>query len=167
MTSQLANPRREMGTDPEILRRVRRLAAVSSVALGVVLLQSVTTLQAAPAVNLGLALGWLLMPTLLTLSIRRPWVRYLLIVPSALVSLSLVGLCRTVLPQDGAARAGWLLITGGVLMGGLLGLWFWYRLFPVPRFLDDAFSPGRWTLVATHVAAISIGSALVAVAAVS
>jgi hypothetical protein len=42
----------------------------------------------------------------------------------------------------------------------LLGLWFWYRLLPVPASLDDPFSPGRWTLIAVHIAAIVVGVVL-------
>jgi hypothetical protein len=60
-----------------------------------------------------------------------------------------------------------VLVTGGVLLGGLLGGRFWYRLLPVPRALDDPFSPARWTLVALHVTAILLGLALVTAAALA
>lgn len=52
--------------------------------------------------------------------------------------------------------------TAGVLMGGVLGLWFWFRLVPVPRFLDDPFSPGRWALVTAHIILIVAGLGLIA-----
>jgi hypothetical protein len=53
-------------------------------------------------------------------------------------------------------------VTAGILLGSLLGLWFWYRLLPVPASLDDPFSPGRWTLVTAHIALIVVGLALAA-----
>jgi hypothetical protein len=56
-----------------------------------------------------------------------------------------------------------VLVTAGVLLGGVLGLWFWYRLLPVPAALDDPFSRGRWTLIAVHVSLIVVGLVLAAV----
>ena len=102
------------------------------------------------------------MPVLLMLSLRWPWARYGLALPSTLVGGGLVAICLTALPPDwGAARVGWLMTTAGVLMGGVLGLWFWFRLAPVPRFLDDPFGPGRWALVAVHIGLIVVGLALI------
>ena len=88
--------------------------------------------------------------------------RYGLPIPSTLVGVGLVAICLTALPTEwGTARVGWLMTTAGVLMGGVLGLWFWFRLAPVARFLDDPFSPGRWALVAAHIALIVVGLALI------
>ena len=50
-----------------------------------------------------------------------------------------------------------MLVTAGILLGSVLGLWFWYRLLPVPSALDDPFSPGRWTLIGIHIAMIVLG----------
>jgi hypothetical protein len=140
---------------------VRRLALVSSVALGAVFFLAVATLDISVATKAFLAFGWVLMPTLLFLSIKRSRVRRLLVLPSALMSVALLAISLTALPVDLPARAGWLLITAGVMLGGLLGLWFWYRLIPVPRFLDAPFSPGRWALIGIHVSMIVLGLALV------
>ena len=52
--------------------------------------------------------------------------------------------------QTGASQAG-------ILLGSVLGLWFWYRVLPVPAALDDPFSPGRWTLIGIHIALIVLG----------
>jgi len=49
------------------------------------------------------------------------------------------------------------MITAGVVFGGVLGLWFWYRLLPVPAVLDDPYAPGRWALIGIHVALITAG----------
>jgi hypothetical protein len=68
--------------------------------------------------------------------------------------------CLEWLPTDRVAAAGWLLMTGGVALGGGLGLWLWYRLLPVPASLDDPFSCGRWALVALHVGLIVAGYAI-------
>ena len=160
-----APPGSEMGLHPQVLARVRRLALVSSMALGAVFFLAVTTLDISMATKAFLVGGWVLMPTLLFVSIRRPRVRRLLVLPSALMSVALLAISLNALPADLSARAGWLLITAGVLLGGLLGLWFWYRLFPVPRFLDAPFSPGRWALIGIHVAMIVLGLALVTGAA--
>lgn len=164
MTDVVPGPGSEMGTHPRIVARVQRLALVSSVALGAVFVLAVTGLETHAAINISLAAGWLLMPVLLALSVRRPRLRYLLVVPSLLMGTALVFVCVTALPVDSAARAGWLLVTGGVLLGGALGVWFWYRWIPVPRFLDEPFCPGRWVLIGIHVALILIGLALVVVA---
>lgn len=160
----VTGPGNEMGTHPMILRRVKRLAIVSTFALGVIFTLAVTRLEARPVIELSLAAGWVLMPTLLLASMRRPKLRYLLIAPSTLVGTALLLICLTVLPTGGVARAGWLLVTGGILFGGLLGIWFWFRLIPVPRCLDEPFSPARWTLIGIHIAMILVGLLLVILA---
>jgi hypothetical protein len=53
-------------------------------------------------------------------------------------------------------------MTAGVLFGGVLGIWFWMRLLPVPPALDDPFSRGRWAMIAIHIALIVAGLALAA-----
>ena len=151
----------EMGMDPAMLARVKRLALVSSIALGGIFVLAVATVDAHPAIDGALAAGWVLMPSLLVASLRRRGYRYLLVVPSALVSLGLLGIVFTAPPDSSIATAGWLLTTVGVLLGGLLGIWFWFRLLPVPETLDDPFSPGRWTLIGTHVTLIVVGLVLV------
>ena len=154
----------EMTGDPPFARRVARLALTSIVALGVIWLLATTTLSVVPPISLGLLGGWLLMPSLLGLSLRWSRIRYAVVVPAALVSLALLAICRGSLPEDPLARAGWLLITAGVLFGGLLGGWFWFRLLPVPRRLHFPFSFGRWILIGVHVSAIVLGLILASLA---
>jgi hypothetical protein len=79
--------------------------------------------------------------------------------------VGLVALCLTALPSEPLARAGWVLVTAGILLGGVLGGWFWFRWLPVPASLDAPFAPGRWVLVAVHVSMIVAGLALVMVGA--
>jgi hypothetical protein len=157
----LVEPAIELSSDPAMTGRVRRLAVVSSIALGAVLVLVVGTVDADSWVLAALALGWILMPTLLVLSVRLPVLRYLLVVPSALVSVGLLAVVVIAPPDDAVVEAGWLLVTGGVLLGGVLGLWFWFRLLPVPASLDDPFSASRWSLIGVHVVAIVLGLALV------
>jgi len=154
----------ELTGDPAIRHRVQRLAAVSLVALGLICGLGAATLDAPPAVLAGLALGWILMPTVLAWSLREPRARYLLVVPSSLVTLGLLAICVGWMPVSAMAAAGWLLMTTGVGLGGVLGLWFWFRLMPVPAALDDPLAPGRWALIAIHVALVVIGWALAATA---
>ena len=152
----------EMTADSRFGVRVIRLAATSVVALGLIWGFQFATLQTPALVGISLAAGWAMMPILLTVSLRWPIARYGLALPSTLVGGGLIAICLTALPPDwGAARVGWLMTTAGVLMGGVLGLWFWFRLAPVPRFLNDPFSPGRWILVAVHIVLIVAGLALI------
>ena len=152
----------EMTRDPRFGIRVIRLAATSVVALGLIWGFQFETLHTPAFVSISLAAGWALMPVLLIASLRWPVARYGLAIPSTLVGVGLIVICLTTLPTDwGAARVGWLMVTAGVLMGGVLGLWFWFRLAPVPRSLDNPFSPGRWTLVAVHIVLIVMGLALI------
>lgn len=153
----------EMSDDPLFLPRVRRLAAVSSVALGVIWLLALnTTAPHSAAIDGALLAGWILMPTVLWASIRRPEMRPLVFVPSALVTVGLAALCLTALPDDPVVQGGWLLVTGGILFGGVLGGWFWFRWFPVPAALDAPFGSPRWALIGAHVGMIVVGIALVA-----
>jgi hypothetical protein len=152
----------EMSDHPLFLPRVRRLASVSSIALGVIWLLAIgTTEPHSIAIDGALLAGWILMPTVLWSSIRHPEMRVLVFVPSALVTVGLIALCLAALPEDSLVREGWLLVTGGILLGGFLGGWFWFRWFPVPASLDAPFSSPRWMLIGLHVAMILVGIALV------
>jgi hypothetical protein len=162
-TSVLRRTGIEMSGDPVFLPRVRRLAAVSSVALGIIWFLAIRTTEPhSVAIDGALLAGWVLMPAVLWGSIRRPEMRPIVFLPSALVTVGLFALCLTALPGDAVVRGGWLLITAGILFGGFLGGWFWFRWFPVPDSLDAPFGPPRWTLIGAHVAMIVAGIALVA-----
>lgn len=156
----------EMSSDPRFLPRVRRLTAVSAVALGVIWALAVTTLDAHPVIELALLAGWLLMPTVLGASLRWPSVRAVVAAPATLIGAALLAICLTDLPGNGPARVGWFLAMAGVLFGGVLGAWFWYRWLPVPPSLDVPWSAGRWTLIGVHVAAIVTGVALISLDAI-
>ena len=152
----------ELMRDSRFGVRIIRLAATSVVALGLIWGFQFATLQTPAFVGICLAAGWALMPVLLVMSLRWPVVRYGLAFPSTLVSVGLITICLTALQSEwGTGRIGWLMTTAGVLMGGILGLWFWFRLAPVPRFLDDPFSPGRWDLVAAHIVLTVAGLVLI------
>ncbi|MBD0329913.1 MAG: hypothetical protein ICV64_07410 [Thermoleophilia bacterium] len=155
----------ERSHDARFAGRLRRLAAVSVPGLGSIGLLAHTTLETGMLLVASLYAGWALMPTLLLLGVARPLLRYALALPSALVGVPLLVICVRHLPADGLAAAGWLAVTAGILLGGLLGLWFWFRLLPVPAALDDPFARGRWTLVALHVALVVGGLLAVALAA--
>ena len=162
-TMVLASIGIEMSADPLFLSRVRRLARVSAVALGVIWFLAIRATEPhGAAIDGALLAGWVLMPTVLWASIPRPEIRPFVFLPSALVTVGLIALCLTALPGNDAVRWGWLLITGGILFGGLLGGWFWFRWFPVPASLDAPFSSGRWALIGAHVAMIVAGIGLVA-----
>lgn len=154
----------ELTGDRRIRSRVLRLAAVSLVALGLVTGLAAATLDAPAAVVAGLALGWVLMPTVLVWSLSELRVRYLLVVPSTLVTLGLLAICLGWMPASALAATGWLLMTIGVGLGGVFGLWLWFRLMPVPAGLDDPLAPGRWALIGVHVGFVVIGWALAATA---
>jgi hypothetical protein len=154
----------ELGHDRRFARRVKRLGLVSMVALGVVWWLAITTTDAPPGVGLALAAGWFLMPATLFASLSRPLLRYGLVVPASLVGCGLLAIAAWWLPGSPVAATGWLLTTAGVLFGGVLGAWFWYRLLPVPASLDDPASPGRWALIGVHVALIVVGLAFAATA---
>ncbi len=154
----------EMTADQTFGKRVRRLVVISIIALGVICALSAGTLVTHPGITSALLAGWILMPALLGISLRIPRIRYLLAVPSIFVSSGLIGICLTAMPSDSMARTGWLSITVGILLGGMLGVWFWYRWLPVPRALDNPFSPGRWALIALHVSGVIVGLLLVLLA---
>jgi hypothetical protein len=151
----------ELSSDLRVRGRVTRLALVSIVALGLVL-GLATTLRPTAAILVALALGWATMPAVLAWSLVRPAARYLLAVPASLVTLGLLAICVTALPPASVAATGWLLMTAGVLIGGGLGIWFWYRAIPVPAALEDPFGRGRWMLIAVHVSLVVVGWGLTA-----
>ncbi len=150
----------ELSSDPRFGGRVRRLAATAAAALGVIWALATTTLDTPVAVDVALLLGWVTMPALLIASLADARWRYALVVPSSLVGVPLLAICALWLHPSAIAAAGWLLVTGGILLGSALGVWFWYRVLPVPPALDDPFAPARWMLVVVHVALIVIGLAL-------
>lgn len=153
-------PGRELSADPRFGRRIARLATTSAGALGLIW-GAADRLEAAPAwTDPALLAGWILMPLGLLVSLRAPAARLGLALPSVLVGGALLAICLTALPA-GPPGVGWLLLMAGVWFGGALGLWFWLRLAPVPPPLDDPFAPGRWLLIAGHVALIVVGLALI------
>jgi hypothetical protein len=100
------------------------------------------------------------MPTILAASLNRPSLRYALVVPASAVSIGLIGMVMTT-PEETAM--GWLVITAGIMLGGFLGVWFWFRWLPVPRILDDPFGGPRMTLIGLHLALVLVGAAMVVV----
>lgn len=165
--SQLAASRPrpvELSADPGFAGRVRRLGAVSIVALGIVWGLAATTLVAPGSVLAALLAGWVLMPATLFASLVRPVVRWALVLPASLVSIGLLAIVMGSLPGAPVAAAGWVLILAGVVLGGFMGIWLWYRLLPVPAPLNDPFSPARWALIGVHVALIVVGMILAATA---
>lgn len=147
----------ELTDDQLFSHRIRRLTVVSAVALGVITGLAV----AADAPNVSIVLlttGWVLMPVILAASLKRPTLRYALILPASVVTVGLVGVLASV---DGMARLGWALITVGILLGGTLGMWFWYRLVPVPYALSDPYGMPRIALVALHIGLVLSGVVIV------
>lgn len=147
----------ELTADRLFAHRIRRLIVISTVALGAIFgLAFADDAEMWMLVLLGI--GWATMPTILALSLRRPLLRYALLVPASAVSIGLIGLT---LGAPGATGGGWLLITLGILLGGALGAWFWFRWFPVPRPFDDPYGTPRVALVGLHIGLVLIGMAMV------
>jgi hypothetical protein len=150
----------ELTTDRLFAHRIRRLVVISTVALGAIFgLALADDAEVWMVVLLGI--GWATMPTILALSLRRPLLRYALLVPATAVSIGLVGVTLSASEPTGG---GWLLITLGILLGGTLGAWFWFRWFPVPRAFDDPYGVPRVALVGLHIALVLIGIAMVVTA---
>jgi len=140
--------------------RVARLAVTSVIALGLIFGLWSAARPGGMWAGAALGAGWALMPATLLLMLRAPRARFLLVVPATLVSAALAAITVA------AREPGWAMIAVGVLLGGVLGGWFWFRLLPVPRPFRDPFGPGRWALIAAHVGLIVAGMALVALSAV-
>ena len=157
----------ELSADARFAGRIKRLALTAMVALGLIWWLAVTTLATPPLARIALAAGWVLMPTVLLASLSRPRLRYALVLPATLVGVALLGVSIWWLPPEPMAAAGWLLITMGIALGGALGLWFWFRLLPVPEPLNDPFSGGRLALIGLHVALIVSGLVLAVVGRVA
>jgi hypothetical protein len=97
------------------------------------------------------------MPVLLALSLREPRVRYFVALPATLVTVALGATIVLGIAPTTLATAGWVLITAGILFGALLGMWFWYRMIPVPAGLSDPYATGRWMLIGIHTGLILVG----------
>jgi len=146
----------EMQADPAFRERIVRLAWVAAVALGTIYWLARRAAPALPLAHGMLFAGWPLMPFILTVSLRWPILRYALVLPSSLTLTGLLMICVEA-PLDSTARLAWLLTTAGVLLGAILGMWFWYRWLPVPSSLAEPFSTGRWLLIGVHVGLIVSG----------
>ena len=147
----------ELTADRLFAHRVRRLIVISTIALGIIWGLAFTD-DAEVWVLVLLGIGWVTMPTILGLSLRRPMLRYALLVPASAVSIGLIWMTLT---APDSTDVGWLLITLGILVGGALGAWFWFRWIPVPRALDDPYGTPRVALVGLHTGLVLIGMALV------
>jgi len=148
----------ELTADRLFEHRVRRLVGTSAVALGVI--WGLAFAADAPAwVLVLLAIGWVSMPTVLASSLRRPLVRYALVVPATAVSVGLIGMT---VAAPGSTAFGWFVLTFGILFGGSLGAWLWFRWLPVPRLFDDPFAAPRMTLIAVHIGLVLVGVSAVA-----
>jgi hypothetical protein len=154
-----------MRADPVFATRIVRLAWTAAVALGVIWWLARTMIPAQPLALHMLAAAWFLMPSVLTISLRWPLLRYALAIPSSLATLGLLLICLYAPHPVEAARVGWLLTTAGVLLGGMLGMWFWFRWLPVPPGLVEPFSVGRWVLIGVHAGLIAGGVVLLILAA--
>jgi hypothetical protein len=149
----------ELTADPLFARRVRRLVVVSAVALGLIAWLAIRSGGPRAAVVL-LVLGWAIMPAVLAASLSRPRLRYALVLPATLVTLGLVGM---VLSTGGAEMIGWILVTLGIAIGGSLGMWLWYRWFPVPYVLDDPYGVPRLMLLSVHIVLVISGVVVIVV----
>ena len=151
----------ELTDDRRIVGRVKRLALVSALMLGIIWALAVDTLVSPYLIGAALLAGWVLMPLTLVVSLSNLPARYWLVLPSTLVSLGLLVVVVDRLPSDSVAAAGWVLMLAGVALGGVMGLWLWFRVLPVPRALDDPTARGRWALIGVHVAMVLAGVTLV------
>lgn len=137
--------------------RIRRLIVISTIALGAIWGLAVAD-DAEVWVLVLLGVGWLTMPTILALSLRRPMLRYALLVPANAVAIGLIGMTLT---APDSTEVGWLLVTLGIVVGGALGAWFWFRWLPVPRAFDDPYGTPRVALVGLHIGLVLVGIAMV------
>ena len=152
----------ERSNDTRFTRRVIRLGLVSAVALGFIWRVAADNPGVPHWVGLSLLGGWVTMPTLLGASVFRPEWRTLLVIPSTLVTFGVAGAMLENGHWTLAQQVGWIALSSGILLGDLLGLWFWLRLMPVPSWLEDPFSRPRWAAIGIHVGLVAAGIALVA-----
>jgi hypothetical protein len=152
----------EQSADPKFSRRVRRLGLVSLVAPGLIWWLAATRLAVPSALHASLLAGWWLMPAVLFASIPSPALRPLLTVPATLITAPVLAIAVWWRPDRPVPALGWSLIAVGLLLGGVMGGWFWFRWAPVPAALDDPFSPARWALIALHVGGLGAGFVLAA-----
>jgi hypothetical protein len=150
----------EQSADPAFARRVWRLGLVSLVAPGLIWLAALTRAPAPTPLLAALLAGWWLMPAVLFASIPRPPLRRLLTVPATLITVPTLAVALWWPPDGAPARIGWGLLAAGLLLGGVLGGWFWRRWAPVPAAFDAPFAPARWRLVALHVGLVVAGLVL-------
>lgn len=147
----------ELTGDRIFRHRVRRLAAVSAVGLGVV--WGLAYVGGAPLWTLTLlAVGWVLMPMTLAFGLDRPGLRRVVMLPAVLVPVALVGMLSVVTE---ATRTGWIVAIAGLGFGAFIGAWFWLRWLPVPRLFDDPFGWPRVGLVGIHIGLLLAGGALI------
>jgi hypothetical protein len=135
---------------------------VSLVAPGLIWWLAATRLAVPPPALICLVGGWWLMPSVLLASIPIPALRPLVIVPATLITAPVLAIVAFWLPGRPVADLGWALIAAGLLLGAVLGGWFWFRWAPVPAPLDPPFAPMRWMLITVHVVMICAGLALAA-----
>ncbi len=145
----------ELTRDRAFTGRVRRLVGISLVMLGVITWLAITD-EAATWIVILMLVGWLLMPSLLLLSLRRPKLRYGLLLPGSSFSLAVLGMA---LQAPGAQALGWWLIAVGLLIGGTAGVWFWMRWLPVPTPFDDPYGWPRLGVIGVHAALVVAGIA--------
>ena len=146
-------------TERLLARRIRRLALVSAIALGIIWWLSAGTTYAAMPTRLALALGWLLMPTVLLASLGAPRARLGLALPSTLVTVALAAISIAAWRDGSATAPGWSLLLLGIIFGDLLGGWLWFGVLPVPQGLRDPGSVARWLLILVHVGPVVAGLA--------
>ncbi len=157
MSVWTSGPGVELTVDRSFTRRVRRLVWISLIALGAITWLAFQ--NGAPAwVRALMITGWLLMPTLLALSIGNPKLRYGLLVPGAAFCVAVIGMA---LDSRGTQSVGWWIIAAGLTVGGSAGLWFWMRWLPVPRPFDDPYGVARLAVIGVHVALVLAGMAAV------
>ena len=152
----------ELSPDRQFAHRVRRLGLVSLAAPGVIWWLAATRTGAASPLLVALLVGWWLMPAVLLGSIPVPALRPLVIAPATLITLPVLAIVMWWLPGQAMADLGWMLIAAGLLLGGMLGGWLWFRWLPVPVALDPPFAPARWALIGVHVGLICLGLILAA-----
>ena len=146
-------------TERRMARRIRRLTLVSAIALGIIWWLSTGTTYAAMPTRLALALGWLVMPTVLLARLRLPRARLGLALPSTLVTVALAAISIAAWRDGSATAPGWSLLLLGITLGDLLGGWLWFGVLPVPPGLRDLGSVARWLLILAHVGPLVAGLA--------